>query len=302
MTELTFYKPNEIPDVNFEIAVIAARYKDKWVFCRHKERDTWEMPGGHREQGETIDEAAKRELWEETGALEFNIQPILACCDDKYSGMLYYAEIKQFENIPSASEMIEIGFFDFLPCKPTYPELYREMFTHVQGWLNIQSNAGEMWDVYDEHRNLTGKLHRRGDLLGDGEYHLVVHVWLLKSNGDFLLTKRTPNKGFPNMWEMTGGSALAGDDSLSAAIREVREETGLSVDSSLGELILSYKRGDSFIDVWLFRQDFNIDDVVLQDGETCDKMYANTEKIRELVRNGVFVPCPYIEEILDIVK
>lgn len=71
MANFTFYKLNEIPDANFEIAVIAARSKDKWVFCRHKQRDTWEMPGGHREQGETIDEAAKRELWEETGALEF---------------------------------------------------------------------------------------------------------------------------------------------------------------------------------------------------------------------------------------
>ena len=74
MANFTFYKPNEIPDTSFEIAVVAARYKDKWVFCRHKERDTWDMPGGHREQGETIDEAAKRELWEETGITKEQIE------------------------------------------------------------------------------------------------------------------------------------------------------------------------------------------------------------------------------------
>lgn len=68
----------------------------------------------------------------------------------------------------------------------------------------------------------------------DGEYHLSVHVWLLNHNGEFLLIKRSPNKGYPNMWESTGGSAIAGDDSLSAAIREVKEETGLTADSTCG--------------------------------------------------------------------
>ena len=68
MKDFIFYKPNEVPDDKLQIAVIAARYQDKWVFCRHKQRVTWEMPGGHKEQGETTEGAAKRELWEETGA------------------------------------------------------------------------------------------------------------------------------------------------------------------------------------------------------------------------------------------
>jgi len=302
MDNLFIYKPNEIADAYLEVVIIASRYKDKWVFCRHKQRDTWEMPGGHREQGESIDEAANRELWEETGALEFNIQPIFACRDDKYCGMIYFAEIKQFENIPSESEMAEIMFFDYLPKDLTYPELYKKLFVNIQGWLNIQSNADEMWDVYDEHRNLTGKLHRRGDFLKDGEYHLAVHVWLLNSSGEFLLTKRSPNKGFPNMWESTGGSALAGDDSITAALREVKEETGLTADPALGECVISFRRDDNFVDVWLFRQDFNLDDVILQEGETCDKMYASIDKIKELFDNGEFVPYSYLSQLLDILN
>lgn len=127
MANFTFYKPNEIQDSDFQIAVIAARHKDKWVFCRHKQRDTWEMPGGHREHGETIDEAAKRELWEETGASEFNLQPIIACRYNNRCGMLYYAEIKQFDNIPSESEMTEIKLFDYLPEDLTYQDLTEKL-------------------------------------------------------------------------------------------------------------------------------------------------------------------------------
>lgn len=301
MTQFTFYKPGEIPEEKLTIAVIAARFQDKWVFCRHKLRSTWEMPGGHREDGETIDEAAKRELWEETGAKEFEIKPVLACRDEKYSGMLYYADIKQLGSIPPESEMAETALFDFLPNELTYPQLYREMFLRTQGWLNIQSNAGELWDVYDKNRRLTGRHHRRGDFLGEGEYHLVVHVWLLNSRGEFLLTKRSANKGYPNMWESTGGSALAGDDSITAALREVKEETGLTADPALGECVISFRREDCFVDVWLFRQDFNLDDVVLQEGETCDRMYASIDKLKELDDSGVLVPFSYLPKLLEII-
>ena len=65
-----------VNDEKLKYAVIAAKYQNKWVFCKHKERDTYEIPGGHREQGESIDETAKRELYEETGAVKFTIKPI----------------------------------------------------------------------------------------------------------------------------------------------------------------------------------------------------------------------------------
>ena len=87
----------------------------------------------------------------------------------------------------------------------------------------------ELWDILDEDGNKTGELVARGRPMKQDEYHLVVHVWIRNSKGQFLISKRTPNKTFPNMWETTGGSAIKGEDSLSAALREVREEIGINL-------------------------------------------------------------------------
>lgn len=74
MTKVNFYE--NVDDSLLKFAVIIARHNGKWVFCKHKKRDTWEVPGGHREPEENILDAAKRELYEETGAIDFDLQPI----------------------------------------------------------------------------------------------------------------------------------------------------------------------------------------------------------------------------------
>lgn len=306
MTEVRFYKPEQVRDEQLKFAVIAARYQDKWVLCRHKERGTWEIPGGHREFGENIEETARRELCEETGATDFEILPvrIYGVCKNGITtyGMLFWSKISSIAPLTSSSEIGEIGYFDLLPCELTYPDIQPVLFRYVQGWLNLQSNAGELWDVYNKDRERIGKLHRRGDLLDEGEYHLVVHIWLRNNKGEFLLTKRAPNKGFPHMWETTGGSALAGDSSSDAAIREVKEETGLTLDADRGTIIYQYSGTDYHEDVWLFEQDFSLDDVVLQEGETCDKMYASSDDIRALKENGQLVPYQYVDRLLEILE
>lgn len=74
MIEVKFYE--NVDDSLLKFAVIIAKTNGKWVFCKHKERDTYEMPGGRREAGETILETAKRELREETGAIDFTLKPV----------------------------------------------------------------------------------------------------------------------------------------------------------------------------------------------------------------------------------
>ena len=299
MRNVQFFPSSSVPEKELKYAVVAARYQGKWIFCRHSERKTWEIPGGHREPGETPLETARRELYEETGTVDADIS-VVGCYRLNDYGLLCFAEIKELGPIPAGSEIAERQMFEIAPQDLTYGAVHAQLFDWVQGWLNMQSGAGELWDIYDENRNLTGRTHRRGDFLAPGDYHLVVHVWVQNSRGEFLITKRSPNKGFPNMWEPTGGSALAGDDSMTAAIREMREETGLELDSQKGRCVITYRGDEHFSDVWLFRQDFDLADVKLLEGETCDAIYATASAIRKMLADGTFVPLSHVDRLLRL--
>lgn len=127
MVKVSFEKFETITDDQYQFAVICANYHDKWIFCRHKQRATWEIPGGHREANEAIIETAKRELFEETGAKKFTIIPISAYCVenncDKTHGMLFLAIITELVAIPHDSEIGDISLFDTLPDDLTYPQI-----------------------------------------------------------------------------------------------------------------------------------------------------------------------------------
>ncbi len=124
--EVKFY--DSVDDSLLKFAVIISKHNGKWVLCKHKERSTYEVPGGHREKGEDIFETAKRELYEETGATDFEIKPVCVysvTAPDNFDGqetfgMLYFADIKEFE-IELHSEIEKIEFFDELPTNWTYP-------------------------------------------------------------------------------------------------------------------------------------------------------------------------------------
>lgn len=129
MTEIRFYE--NIADELIKFAVIISKAQNKCVFCMHKSRDTWEIPGGHRESGENIMDTAKRELYEETGALEFIIKPVCIYSvtapdnlnnGEESFGMLFFADIKNFE-AELHSEIEKIALMDELPDKWTYPDI-----------------------------------------------------------------------------------------------------------------------------------------------------------------------------------
>ena len=84
-----------------------------------------------------------------------------------------------------------------------------------------------------------------------------------------------------------------------AALREVKEETGLSVSPENGRIILSYQGWDWFTDVWLFRQDFPLDAVVLQPGETCDYKWATAQEILQMNDREEMVPFRYLKDFLN---
>ncbi len=128
LVEVKFYE--DVDDSLLKFAVIIAKTNGKWVFCKHRDRDTYEVPGGHREDGEEILQTAKRELKEETGAVVFDIKPICVYSvkgkirvnenlGDETFGMLYFADIVSFEALHSEIEKIMIT--DELVDNWTYP-------------------------------------------------------------------------------------------------------------------------------------------------------------------------------------
>lgn len=127
--------------------------------------------------------------------------------------------------------------------------------------------SAEIWDLYNERRELTGTEQVRGEKIPEGCYHLVVHVWIRNSSGEYLISQRSEDRPTdPLMWECVGGSALKGEDSLTAALRETEEEVGIRLSAEDGTVLFSVVgrivngvRFSDIVDVWLFRYDGPVD-------------------------------------------
>ncbi len=142
MVQVDFYDKDYLPPEKLTYSVITARYLDKWVFVRHHQRSTFEIPGGHIEINETADRAAKRELIEETGAIRFKLE-----CVSIYSvkidseirfGKLYFAKITEIGPVPDVSEIAEVTFLESLPDPVTYPEIQPLLFKKVLDHLKYK--------------------------------------------------------------------------------------------------------------------------------------------------------------------
>ena len=143
--EVKFY--DTVNDELLKFAVIISQSNGKWVFCKHKERDTYEVPGGHRETGENILETAKRELQEETGAVKYEIKPICVYSvtgktrvndtGEESFGMLYFAEITEFAK-ELHSEMEKVILMDELPENWTYPLIQPKL---IEKYMQIENQS-----------------------------------------------------------------------------------------------------------------------------------------------------------------
>ena len=145
MLDVKFYETSEIADYLLDFAVIVARYKGKWIWVKNKVRKTWEVPGGRREEGEAILETAKRELYEETGAIKYKIKPVCIysvlkhtyCEDAKHEpekesyGMLYFAEITKLGALPD-KEIERIDFFEEAPTDLSFPMIQPLLIERVK--------------------------------------------------------------------------------------------------------------------------------------------------------------------------
>ncbi len=124
--QVLFHDLAEIPEEQIAYAVLLTRHDDRWIYVRHKQRDTWEIPGGRREAGETVIQTASRELFEETGALTFTLEPLRTYSvvrDGKPSyGRIFLADVSELGPLPD-SEIGTVEHFDDEPSRLTYPDI-----------------------------------------------------------------------------------------------------------------------------------------------------------------------------------
>lgn len=159
----------------------------------------------------------------------------------------------------------------------------------------------EYWDIYDKNKQKTGKLIKRGELLKEDEYHLIVHIWIKNSKGEFLIQQRSETVKNPLVWSATGGSVVAGEDSYTGAIREVKEELGLDLTNHNGYLFDSslYEEDNQkyWCDTYLYFIDLDINTLKLQEEEVKQVKYEKMEIIKEMMNNKQFFIYDYLDAL-----
>lgn len=166
----------------------------------------------------------------------------------------------------------------------------------------LNDSLDEIWDLYDKNRVLTGKTHKRGTPMQEGDYHLVVHVCIFNSKNQLLIQQRQPFKrGNPNMWDLTvGGAAQLGDTSQKAAEREVFEEIGLKVDLSEVRPYFTINFNNGFDDYYIIRHDVDISALKLQESEVKQVKWADKEEVLKMEQEGTMISYYFLDKLFDI--
>ena len=150
----------------------------------------------------------------------------------------------------------------------------------------------EQWEVLDEEGNPTGEIMEKYDkkVFDRGLYHLGTDVWIINSENKILIQKRSESKRLePNVWAMTGGSVIVGENSLETIVREAKEELDIEIDSNKLKLITKFKTGNVWIDTYILKNDYDISKMKFQKEEVSDAKWATLNEIDELVKAGKFI-------------
>lgn len=156
----------------------------------------------------------------------------------------------------------------------------------------------EIWDLYNETRELTGKTHIRGVPLPADGYHLVVHVWIRNSRGEYLLSQRAADRPTnPLKWECVGGSVIAGEDSLAGALRETMEEVGITLAPEKGQVLFTKVRRvvdgarfNDIMDVWRFDYDGEADLAHATTREVAQVKWCAPDEVARILASEEAVP------------
>ncbi len=151
----------------------------------------------------------------------------------------------------------------------------------------------EYFDVYDRYGNYLNKCVRRGERLSEGEYFMVIHVWVENSKGEFLIQKRAKTTDpIPHQWAITSGLPDPGESPVDAAIRETKEELGLTLDSDaltrFRRVVSDHNRYHTITHVYHVTKDVALSELVLDPEEVMDAAYVTLDTILEMVRAQKF--------------
>ena len=148
----------------------------------------------------------------------------------------------------------------------------------------------EKWDILRQDGSPTGRQAvRGGNTLKPGEYHLVVHIWIVSPDGRYLIQRRSETKKLmPGMWAATGGAAMAGETSERAARRELGEELGIIAKEGDLKFVKRIKRRNSLLDVWVITADVEQDELVLQKSEVAEAKWVSRETLEDMIKSGKY--------------
>ena len=142
----------------------------------------------------------------------------------------------------------------------------------------------ELSDLYDINSNKTNKTYRKGDLIPEGYYPMVVMVVIRNSNGEFLMQKRVESKG--GDWGVTGGHPKSGETPIEGIITEVKEELGLDFSK---ENFIEYDSGCDGKDcykMYFVTKDININDITIQQEELSEVRWFTMDELKGMVNSG----------------
>jgi len=148
--------------------------------------------------------------------------------------------------------------------------------------------AAEVWDLYNSKKQPVGRTMVRGEEIPAGFYHLAVHIWPVNCAGELLVQRRAATVQWkPNIWAVTGGSAVIGEDSLTAALRELAEELGFKASPKEMKEIACLRRSNSFCSVYTIKIEKPASSFCLQKEEVSEVRWCSPSRITRMVKEGV---------------
>ncbi len=160
----------------------------------------------------------------------------------------------------------------------------------------------EVWDILDSNGKDTGKTMIKGEPIPNGFYHLGADIWIINSENKIFIQKRSPKKRLsPNVWAMTGGSVIKGENSRETIERETMEELGIKLNTNDAQLLKKFKTGTVWIDTYFIKQDIDLQKIKMHEEKVCDVKWANYKEVEQIFKEGNFIENRW-EFVRDIIK